>query len=196
MKKSKNILLIGSNSGIGLQLKKDLYLGNNLFCTSSKKLKDTNYLNFNSKNSIIKTIYKAYKELKNFEIIIFNSFLTKKRKRFSKSSLNEIESNIKRNIFCYLLIMRLILKFQKKKTKIIFISTEAIKNSSWGLLPYSLSKSAIECMLKTISNENKHLKTIIIRLKKFNTPGYLRVNGNVKKTKDVKLASKIIRKEI
>lgn len=191
MKKNKNILLIGGNSGIGLQLKEDLIVNNNVFYTSSKKKNSQNYLNFNDVKSVKRTIIKAYKKFNYFDFIIFNSFISKKRKEFSKFNLKAFQETLNANIFSHILIMKLIIK-QKKKSKLIFISTEAIKNSSWGLSQYTMAKSALEIFLKTLSNENKNLETKIIRLKKYNTPGYLRVNGNIKNTKSMKLASKYI----
>lgn len=196
MKKNNNILLIGSKSGIGLQLRKDLSLKNNIFLTSSKRLKNENYLNFFDEKSIKKTLKKAYSKYKYFDKIIFNSFITDKRKKFSQRTLSKFKQNIKHNIFGYLLIISIILKYQKKNSELVFISTEAVKNSSWGLSSYVLSKSAIESFLKTICNENNKFKVKIIRLKKYRTPGYFRVNGNLNSAKSVKLASIKIQKAI
>ena len=110
MKKSKNILLIGSESGIGLQIKKDLINRNNLFCTTSKKVKNKNYLNFKEKQSIKKSISKAYKKFPFYDYIIFNSFISNKRKEFKDYTLKKFTETINTNISAHLLISKLILQ--------------------------------------------------------------------------------------
>lgn len=177
--RNKKILLIGGCSGIGLSIREKISKKTIVYYTSSNP-KNKNYLNLKNKNSIKKGIKEAFKKSENFNYIIINSFVSIKRITFNKINFVKFEKNLITNIIGISFLMKQILKLQKKNFKTIFISSEAVKNFSWGLASYQMSKSALEILFETLKKENKKIDCKIVRLKKYKTKSYLKINGKEK----------------
>ena len=208
----KKALVIGGSSDIGKEvikrlIKKKYYIYSSYFQNSkdlSQMKKSSNQidylkLNFNSLISIKKFILELKNKTDNLDLIILSANIRVKRKSFLKINSNTLKKILINNINSYIFLFQLLIKkiIKKKYCKIIHISSLTTKNGSWGLCEYSISKAAVDKMLKCLKFEFKKLNVESVFIGPVKTKGYLYTN-QIKKNKKTKFLDiiKISRKII
>ena len=192
--KNKNIFITGGGSGIGEILTRSLIKNNNIIVTffkSKKKILEFKKkypkniiglkVNFNNQDEILNTTKFIKKKFKNINLIIFNALIPAKRKMFTKTSVNEIEKNFKRNFLSNVIFTKELISAitkQREKCQIIHISSNVSKSGGWGLSNYAPFKSAFDNFLHGIEKEfYSKIQCISVKLGPVKTRGYLYTNG-------------------
>lgn len=195
---NKNIFITGGGSGIGGELTDILAKNNNLLITFFKSKKNIFYLtknysknisskkvNFNKKSEIIKSANIIKKKFKNIDTVIFNALIPTKRKKFTSTSINEIENNLKKNFLSNVLYTKELIKIIKKQKNLclfVHISSNVAKYGGWGLSNYAPIKAANDNFFRGIEKEFfRKIKFISIKLGPVKTKGYIFTNAKISK---------------
>ena len=176
IKYRRNVALItGGSRGIGFECAKKLANeGYNLaICSrSNKELKQAS--NFLKKNFKIECFYMSLdaskkKNVEEFAKKVLNKFRTvdvlvnncgvQLNKKFEKMSFKELHKVIQINLFSYIYFSKIVGNhmIKQKKGKIINISSVLSKFPLIGRLPYSIAKSGVDALTRSIALEwSKH----------------------------------------
>ena len=147
----KKILLIGGSSKVGNSIIKNLDKKNfQIHSTYNKKKSSFKYiyqykLDLTSDSSLID----FSKSAKNFDIIILLSSILKSKK-LSAIKENEILENFRLNFLSQIILLKKLLKKQKKKCTLIFVSSISGRRGSFDPI-YASAKGAMISFIKSIS---------------------------------------------
>jgi len=172
---SKNILITGCSSGLGLALT-NLYLekGFNVYGISRSK-PNINNKNFFYKSFDLSETSKIKKELRTFilsikdiEIVYLNAGMLGEIKSTFDIELEELKEVYELNVYTNKEILDILSNINPKI--VIAISSGASKNGSKGWASYSLSKAGINMLINLYSNEMERTKLYAIAPGVIETP--------------------------
>ncbi len=160
----KKVLIVGGSSLIGKSLIKyfnknsyKIYTTYNRNKISSNKFQHINQIKIDFNRLEDSNI--EIKKLKNFDVIIFLSGIMK-----GTNLINFIDSEIhkifKINVTSQIILLKKLLKLQKKRCTVVFISSVSGKKGSYDPI-YASTKGAINALVKSISKwESPKIKCI------------------------------------
>ncbi len=169
---NKNIIVTGSNRGIGAEIVKDLHKnGANVICCSRKydiklieeakklnKSYDNKIFNYffdlNNEKEIENSATKICTEFESIDGLINNAGINHVS-LFLMDKISNIKNVFQVNFFSQLILTNIIIKkmIKKKTGSIIFLSSKAATDYVPGRLAYSASKSALINVTKILSKE-------------------------------------------
>ncbi len=168
---SKVALITGGSRGIGFECAKKLAsMGYHIaICSrSSKELKQAsiylkkNYkidclymsLDASKKENVKKFVKKVLNKFSKIDVLI-NNCGVQLNKKFEKMSLEELHKVIQINLFSYIYFSKIVgsQMIKKRKGKIINISSVLSKFPLIGRLPYSVAKSGVDALTRSIALE-------------------------------------------
>lgn len=168
----KNIIVTGSNRGIGAKIVKDLHKnGANVICCSRQKdhklIEETERLNTTSENKMYNFFFDLAKDdevesaanqiCSKFENIdgLINNAGVNHVSLFLMDNISNIKNVFQINFFSQLIFSQIIIKkmISKKQGSIIFLSSKAATDYVTGRLAYSASKSSLINATKILSKE-------------------------------------------
>ena len=162
----KNILITGTSSGLGNGLA-NYYLENGFNVigisrrTPEEFLKSKNYTHYNTDLSELKEsknlINDVFKNHSNFELIILNSGALGDIDRMENLDINDSLKLMDINLWSNKILIDSILENNISCKQIIGISSGASVNGSAGWGPYSISKAALNMLIKTYAVENPQI---------------------------------------
>lgn len=172
---SKNILITGCSSGLGLALCK-LYLkkGYKVFGISRTKpqIEDSNFIykSFDlSKLESIKEGLSAFiYEIGKLNTVFLNAGMLGEIKEITKLELKDIQEVLNLNVFANKELLDILAK--TKVNTIVGISSGASKNGSKGWGSYSLSKSSLNMLLTLYAKEMLETKLLAVAPGVIETP--------------------------
>ncbi len=94
---------------------------------------------------------------KNIDLVILNSGILGRIDRFENQGILEIKELMNINVWANKIIIDLILRTKAKVKRVAAISSGAAKNGSAGWGPYSVSKAALNMLIKTYAAENPEI---------------------------------------
>lgn len=170
--KKKNIIITGSNKGIGKAALEDFSkYGSNIFACVRKPSKDFKdftlklekknkikieiiELDLLKKESISDCVNKIFKKEKNIDILINNAGMLF-NSLFQMTSDNKLNEIFKVNYFSQIFLTQIVSRgmMKNKKGNIIFIASTSGLNGDEGRFAYSATKSAIINSTKALSKE-------------------------------------------
>lgn len=155
-------LITGSSSGIGFGLAK-FYLEENhevVGCsrrTPEELNKNKNYTHYNIDLQDFSATKKVFNELFNkhhdFDKIILNAGILGNIKDFSELSIEEIQNVMEINVYSNKVIMDTFISTKANANQIIGISSGSARIASRGWGPYSISKAALNILIKAYAFE-------------------------------------------
>ncbi|SFP77630.1 SDR family NAD(P)-dependent oxidoreductase [Hydrogenimonas thermophila] len=157
----KTIFITGTNSGIGKALTETYLKNRNKVYGIGKKekptIEDENFhyisLDLHAIESIFLKLSNFLKNVNSIDIAILNAGILGEIKEMQKTSLYEIETVMQINVWANKVILDTFIDLQIPVKQIIGISSGAAVNASKGWGSYSLSKSALNMLLKLYSRE-------------------------------------------
>jgi len=172
---SKNILITGCSSGLGLALT-NLYLekGFTVYGISRNKpnIENNNFIFKSCDLSNIPLIKKELStfltEIKTFDLVYLNAGMLGEIKASVDISIDELKEVYELNVYANKEILD-ILSLMKVKT-VIAISSGASKNGSKGWASYSLSKAGVNMLINLYSKEMTNTKLFAIAPGVIETP--------------------------
>ena len=183
----KNIYIInGINSELAQFFvkkipKKDSIIG--IYRSSYKGIKSRNLNTTKSVKNLAKNIENKFKG--NKKIIFINFAARRDENLLLNLNLNEINTTLESNILSSLKIAQKLIPIMIKYNfgRFIFLSSKKAEDGSEGNILYSLSKSGLVGLSRTISKEYKkfNITSNIISLGYFNSKMWNSLNSNIKK---------------
>ena len=172
---SKNILITGCSSGLGLALT-NFYLKKDykVYGISRTKPEITNanfiHINFDlSKISEIKeSLSLLIRNIKDLETVFLNAGMLGEIKTLSQLSINEINDVYSLNVYANKELLDILMSINTKNA--ILISSGASKTGYKGWGSYSLSKAGINMLANLYSNEMPNSKVIALAPGVIKTP--------------------------
>lgn len=172
---SKNILITGCSSGLGLALT-NYYLeqGFKVFGISRNK-PNINNQNFFFKEFDLSKLNEIKSSLEDFilkindiEVVYLNAGILGEIKEMTKLSYEEIKEVLDLNVFANKELLDILI--HTKVNNIIGISSGASKNGSKGWGAYSLSKSSLNMIINLYSKEMPNTKLLAVAPGVIETP--------------------------
>lgn len=160
----KKILIVGGSSYVGRSLIKHLnkkvfniYSTYNKNILSKKSFRGLNQIKIDLEKP--EDYEKNIKSTKNFDSIVFLSGILKGKNLVSLNN-QDIQETLKINLTSQIILLKTILKSQKKKCTIIFLSSISGRKGSFDPV-YAASKGAINSLIKSLSKwEGPKIKCI------------------------------------
>ena len=161
-----NIIITGTSSGIGNGLAIHYcQKGYQVIGFSRKKNKNLNsfknyhhyqidLIDFDAVTDLLPSVFEHWE---NFDLVILNAGILGEIKRFEEHDRNDIRKVMDINVWANKVFVDEIIKSQTSVTQIIAISSGAAKNGSAGWGPYSVSKAALNMLIKTYAAENPNI---------------------------------------
>ena len=160
------ILITGTSSGIGFGLA-NFYCkqGHQVIGFSRKAPKDlsslANYkhyqLDLTDFDGLADFLPSVFEYWENFDLIILNAGVLGEIKRFENQGYKEIRKVMDINVWANKLFIDEVIRSQIRVNQIVAISSGAAKNGSAGWGAYSVSKAALNMLIKTYAAENPHI---------------------------------------
>lgn len=172
---SKNILITGCSSGLGLALT-NYYLehGYIVYGISRKKpnIKNDNFyfkeFDLSQIDTIKSSISNFITEIIDIEVVYLNAGMLGEIKEMTKLSSEHIKEVLDLNVFANKELLDIL--FPMKVNNIIGISSGASKNGSKGWGAYSLSKSSLNMLLNLYAKEMTNTKILAVAPGVIETP--------------------------
>jgi len=172
---SKNILITGCSSGLGLALV-NYYLkkGYIVYGISRRKpnIENKNFLfkefDLSKLEEIKNSLTDFLTQTKNFETVYLNAGTLGEIKEMTKLSYEEIKEVLDLNVFANKELLDILTTI--KVNNIIGISSGASKNGSKGWGAYSLSKSSLNMLLNLYAKEMPNTKLLAVAPGVIETP--------------------------
>lgn len=189
----KSILITGGSSGIGkalveLSLKNKYkvfftYLNNEKVAKLLSQRKNCFAIKANlaSDNDVTKIFSFIAKKVKKIDCIVNNASQTFKKKRFQDLDIKEIKNNFDVNVLGTYRICLKAIKYLKKNSLIINITSTAAKFGGNMLTHYAPTKAAIENLTIGLSRDLSNLKIRVVNV----SPGIINT-VNMKTTNKIK----------
>lgn len=155
---SKNILITGCSSGLGLALT-NFYLENNFvvygISRTKPKIKNKNFhfkeFDLSDLSQIKPELTSFIDNIKEIQTVYLNAGVLGDIKEMGKLSINEIKDVLDLNVFANKELLDIL--STNKVNNIIALSSGASKNGSKGWGAYSLSKSSLNMLINLYSKE-------------------------------------------
>lgn len=161
--------------------KKDLIIG--IYGSSYKGIKSRNLNTIKSIKNLTKNIENKFKG--NKKIIFINFAARRDENLLLNLNLKEINTNLESNILSSLKIAKKIIPLMIKYNfgRFIFLSSKKAEDGSEGNILYSLSKSGLVGLSRTISKEYRkfNITSNVISLGYFNSKMWVSLSSNVQK---------------
>jgi benzil reductase ((S)-benzoin forming) len=161
-----NIIITGTSSGIGEGLAL-YYLSQNhsvigLSRRENKKFKHQKDFDFyqcdlTKIKQVKATINKISKKYKNLDLVILNAGILGELKKFENQKMTKVLELMQINVWANKIIIDKFLKKNIEIKQIVGISSGAAVNANAGWGAYSISKAALNIMLKTYAAENSQI---------------------------------------
>lgn len=172
---SKNVLITGCTSGLGLALT-NFYLDNGFTVYGISKSKiDIKHKNFNFKafdlskvENIKEELTPFIDEIKDIETVYLNAGVLGEIKEMSNLSIDEIKKVLDVNVFANKELLDILEK--SKVSNIIALSSGAAIKGSKGWGAYSLSKSSLNMLINLYSKEMLNTKLLAVAPGVIETP--------------------------
>ena len=172
---SKNILITGCSSGLGLALT-NYYLekGFKVYGISRNKpeIQNQNFIHISfdlSKILEIKTsLTTILKEIKNLDLVFLNAGMLGKIKILQELSIEEMQEVYSLNVYANKELLDILMQIDVKN--IFIISSGASKTGYKGWGSYSLSKAGVNMLVNLYSNEMFNTKIIALAPGVIKTP--------------------------
>lgn len=161
-----NILITGTSSGIGYGLAKHYCRqGHQVIGFSRRAPKDLssldNYkhyqLDLTDFEGLADFLPSVFEYWENFDLIILNAGVLGEIERFENQDYNEIRKVMDINVWANKLFIDEVIRSQISVNQIVAISSGAAKNGSAGWGAYSVSKAALNMLIKTYATENPQI---------------------------------------
>lgn len=158
-----NIIITGTSSGIGNGLANYFCLkGHQVIGFSRRKNKNlTSFKNyhhyqidltdFDTAADLLPSVFEYWESI---DLVILNAGILGEIKRFEEHDRNDIRRVMDINVWANKVFVDEVIKSQTPVKQIIAISSGAAKNGSAGWGPYSVSKAALNMLIKTYAAEN------------------------------------------
>ncbi len=168
---TKNVFITGIGSGLGLALAK-LYLdkGYKIFALSrhlpEELSKNPNLVFIKCDLSNLESVKcctkEALKKAKELKIAILNAGILGEIKDMHDTSLKELNQVMDVNVWANKLILDVFIEEKINVKQVVAISSGAAVNCNRGWSGYSISKAALNCLIKLYSREmeNTHLTAL------------------------------------
>jgi len=162
----KTVFITGIGSGLGkafvevaLERKCDVYALSRHTPPEFKDKINFQYCDLEALETIYDSCYKLLKDIENIDVVILNAGILGDIKEIATTKLYEIEKIMNTNVWSNKVILDFLIKENKKVSQIIGISSGAAVNGNKGWGGYSLSKAALNMLLKLYSREmeNTHI---------------------------------------
>lgn len=160
------ILITGTSSGIGFGLAQYYCEQNHQVIGFSRRANEKllNYktykhyqLDLSHFEGLIDYLPSVFEFWDDFDLIILNAGILGEIKRFEDHNQNDIRMVMDINVWANKVIIDEIIKSQIVVKQIVAISSGAAKNGSAGWGPYSVSKAALNMLIKTYASENPQI---------------------------------------
>ncbi len=166
----KNIFITGIGSGLGKSLAK-LYLdkGYRVYALSRhlpEELKNENLkfvkCDLSTLEDVKSKTYKLLEGVSDIEIVILNAGILGDIKDMYETSLNELKHIMDVNVWSNKLILDSLIDLNINVKQVVGISSGAAVNCNRGWDGYSISKAALNCLIKLYSREmeNTHFTAL------------------------------------
>ncbi len=164
----KNIFITGIGSGLGKAFA-EYYLnkGYKVFALSRhlpENLKEKPHLKFQycdllALENVYNATYQLLKEIQEIELVILNAGLLTELKEIHKTPIYEMKNMMDINVWANKIILDCLIDLKLNIKQVIGISSGASVNGSKGWHGYSISKAALNMLIKLYSREmeNTHL---------------------------------------
>ena len=194
-----NIIITGTSSGLGLSLA-NYYLKNgfNVYGLSRRNSlsieEHPHYFHFKvdlTDNYSTKLAFEnILNSIKGIDLILLNAGILGDIDKMSNTKLNDAKHVMDINMWANKQIIDLVLNSKISCKQIVAISSGASQNGSAGWGPYSLSKAALNMLIKTYAAENKtiHFSSIAPGLVDTAMQDYI---GNYKNDQDFNAITRI-----
>ncbi|MCF6201291.1 MAG: SDR family NAD(P)-dependent oxidoreductase [Hydrogenimonas sp.] len=166
----RNIFITGINSGIGKALTETLLKEDVKIYAVGKspkaKIVDNRVkyaqLDLSATEKIESVLMKVLKGVKSLDLCILNAGVLGEIKELKDTNLREIESVMSINVWANKVIIDTLIDLNIEIEQIVGISSGAAVNGNKGWGAYSLSKAALNMLLKLYSNEmpNTHITAL------------------------------------
>lgn len=166
----RNIFITGINSGIGKALTETLLKEDVKIYAVGKspkaKIVDNRVkyaqLDLSATEKIGSVLMKVLKGVKSLDLCILNAGVLGEIKELKDTNLREIESVVSINVWANKVIIDTLIDLNIEIEQIVGISSGAAVNGNKGWGAYSLSKAALNMLLKLYSNEmpNTHITAL------------------------------------
>ncbi len=172
---TKNILITGCSSGLGLALTK-LYLekGFKVFGISRQKpdIKNDNFVfkscDLSNTSDIKNNLTSLITDAKNFYVVYLNAGMLGKIKEITKLELADLKATMDLNVYANKELLDILSTITVDN--IIAISSGAAVNGSKGWGPYSLSKASLNMLINLYSKEMTQTKLLCVAPGVIKTP--------------------------
>jgi len=157
----KKVLITGTNSGIGRALA-EYYLKNGAYVygigkKSRPAIEDDRFryqcIDLNALETIAPNLQRLLKDEEHIEIAVLNAGVLGDIKDMSDTCLYEIEEIMRVNVWANKIVIDTLNELPLRVDQIVGISSGAAVNASRGWGGYSLSKSALNMLLRLYSRE-------------------------------------------
>ncbi len=157
----KKVLITGTNSGIGRALA-EYYLKNGAYVygigkKSRPAIEDDRFryqcIDLNALETIAPNLQRFLKDEEHIEIAVLNAGVLGDIKDMSDTCLYEIEEIMRVNVWANKIVIDTLNELPLRVDQIVGISSGAAVNASRGWGGYSLSKSALNMLLRLYSRE-------------------------------------------
>lgn len=160
--KSKNILITGNTSGLGLALNKLLIKNNTIYSISKSKLEKNikNKIHITSNFNDLKKLkndLKKFSKIKKIDYIFLNAGILGDLNFAKNLNINKLIEAININVLANKILIDFFLKKKIIIKNIIAISSGAAINGKEGWLLYSTTKSMLKMLIEVYSLENKKI---------------------------------------
>jgi len=164
----KNVFITGIGSGLGKSLA-EYYLnkGYKVFALSRhlpENLKDNPNLHFHYCNllaleTVYNSTYQLLKDINDIELVILNAGLLTELKDIHDTPIYEMNKMMDINVWANKIILDVLIDLKMDIKEVIAISSGASVNGNRGWHGYSISKAALNMLIKLYSREmeNTHL---------------------------------------
>jgi len=160
------ILITGTSSGIGFGLAQYYCEQNHQVIGFSRRSNDTllsysNYkhyqLDLSHFEGLTDYLPSVFEYWDDFDLIVLNAGILGEIKRFEDHNQNDIRKIMDINVWANKVIIDEVIKSQISAKQIVAISSGAAKNGSAGWGGYSVSKAALNMLIKTYAEENPQI---------------------------------------
>ncbi len=160
---TKNVLITGTSSGIGYGLAKALCEQGHSVWGVSRRTSELesifeNYTHFTGDltdyKNLPKLLHKIFADAASFELIILNAGILGTIAKFPEQSIEESKRVMEVNVWANKALIDWVLTRNYEVKQWVAISSGAAKNGSAGWGAYSVSKAALNMLIKTYAVEN------------------------------------------
>mgnify|MGYP006094877893 CR=1 FL=1 len=182
----KNIVITGASRGIGKQIADHLSSldGYKIINISRRKNKNPRISNYSCDVSNYAEVKRTFKKIKNIDVLINNSGIT----RFSKNPIDNFNKIIMTNLNGFFYCSNEAIKLLKKKKNSSIINISSI--NAYQAFPknpgYVSSKGAIVSLTKALALDYGEMSVRVNSI----SPGYIREGMSEKSFKDIKKRKK------